>query len=259
MSRYGTTHKCPHSSSINQSERPITLRSPNCPPRPARHEHHHHILEIGLQAVEVPVEGGDVLHEALPLAHFPYDLVRLGALGLRISAHLLPVVEHALREGFAAGVGAKVLGEAERLHNGKVRLQRHHGGSRALLLSEHVSATLGQHTVAAAHRVLRARDLAQEHRLKEHGGCREHRRVHHATGGGHDLAHTTVDGIGVENHIQEVEPHSADLNTCTKGLQQGDRGDQIWCKRQVGNGDNKKSDPGAAKVRTFYRATFFHA
>lgn len=90
-------------------------------------------------------------------------------------------------------------------------LRSHHRGSRALLLSEHVPAALGENAVAPAHRVLGARDLAQEHRLQQDWRRREHRRVHYAAGGGHDLAHATVDGVGVEDHVEEVEPHTAHL------------------------------------------------
>lgn len=193
-----------------------TTRRPEYPP-PANAHHNptrpakHHETKIALQAVEVTVKRGDVLHKTLPLTHFPHDLVRLGTLRLRVSAHLLPVVEHALWECLAAGVGAKVLGEAERLHHGQVRLQSHHRGPRALLLSEHVPTALGEHAVAAAHCVLGARNLAQEDRLQQHGRRREHRRVDHAAGGGHDLAHTTVDGVGVKHHVEEVEPYPADL------------------------------------------------
>lgn len=88
----------------------------------------------------------------------------------------------------------------------------YHRGSRALLLSEHVPAALGEDAVASAHRVLGARDLAQEHGLQQDWRRREHRRVDYATGGGHDLAHATVDGVGVEDHVEEVEPHTTYLS-----------------------------------------------
>lgn len=89
----------------------------------------------------------------------------------------------------------------------------HHRGSRALLLSEHVPAALREDAVAPTHRVLGARDLAQEHGLQEDWRRREYRRVDYAAGGGHDLAHATVDGVGVEDHVEEVEPYATHLAT----------------------------------------------
>lgn len=58
---------------------------------------------------------------------------------------------------------------------------------------------------------LRARDLAQVHRLKDHGRRREHTRVHDTPGRRHDLTHTTVDGICVKHNIQQVEPAATNL------------------------------------------------
>ncbi|CAG9136461.1 unnamed protein product, partial [Plutella xylostella] len=49
-----------------------------------------------------------------------HNLVGLGVRVARVSGQHLPVVEHALREGLASGVGAQVSGEAERLVDGQV-------------------------------------------------------------------------------------------------------------------------------------------
>ena len=72
-------------------------------------------------------------------------------------------------------------------------------------------AALREDAVAPAHGVLGTRDLAQEHGLQEDWRRREHRRVDYAAGGRHDLAHATVDGVGVEDHVEEVEPYTTHL------------------------------------------------
>lgn len=82
--------------------------------------------------------------------------VGLGAGLAGVAGQHLPVVEHALREGLAAGVGAQVGREAERLVDGQVRLHHEHGRARHLRLLEHVPAPSVQHAVDAAHRHLGA-------------------------------------------------------------------------------------------------------
>lgn len=85
-----------------------------------------------------------------------HDDVGLGVGLARVSRQHLPVVEHALREGLPAGVGAQVGGEAERLVDGQVRLHHEHGRARHLRLLEHVATTPVQHSVDASHGYLRA-------------------------------------------------------------------------------------------------------
>lgn len=72
------------------------------------------------------------------------------------------MVEHALREGLASGVGAQVSGEAERLVDRQVSLDDEHGGSRDLGLLEHVATTPVQHSVDTTHGYLRALVMVSE-------------------------------------------------------------------------------------------------
>ena len=76
------------------------------------------------------------------------------------AGHLLPVVEHTLRERLALCCLAQVAGEAEGLHDGQVRLDGEHGRTRALLLREHLATTLVQARVDTADSVLRALNLS---------------------------------------------------------------------------------------------------
>ena len=107
-----------------------------------------------LQLVQVVAEVGQGLLQPLPLLGVLANLVGLGGSIERVSGHDLPVVEHALGEGLAAGVGAEVGGEAERLVDGQVRLDVEHGRAHHLGLLEDVATAAVQHAVDAADGVL---------------------------------------------------------------------------------------------------------
>ena len=79
-----------------------------------------------------------------------------GSVAEGISGHDLPVVEDALREGLAPGVGAQVGGEAERLVDRQVSLDHEHGGAGGLGLLEDVSSPPVEHAVDTSDSVLRA-------------------------------------------------------------------------------------------------------
>lgn len=89
------------------------------------------------------------------LSHLHHDVGLATSLAWVTRQHL-PVVEHALREGLPAGVGAQVGGEAERLVDGQERLHHEHGRAGHLRLLEHVPTPSVQHAVDAAHGDLRA-------------------------------------------------------------------------------------------------------
>ena len=69
------------------------------------------------------------------------------------------MVHDGLREGLATSRGTELAVEAERLHDGQVRLNREHGRADTLLLGEDLATTLVQARVDTADRVLRALDL----------------------------------------------------------------------------------------------------
>ncbi len=121
------------------------------------------------------------------------------------------MVERALGEGLATGVGAEVGSEAERLHDGEVGEEGHLGGTRALLLSEDVPTAAGEDAIDVAHGILRHGDVAEVDRLEESRSSRHEGGEAHTAGGGHDLSHTTVNGISVEDDVHEVEPAAAHL------------------------------------------------
>ena len=119
-------------------------------------------MQLGLQFVQIVCNVGVAGLQSLPLLGVLHDLVGLGPLLERVSGQDLPVVEHALREGLAAGVGPQVGGEAEGLVDRQVGLDDEHGGAGRLRLLEHVTSPSVQHTVDSSNCVLRAlkwRDL----------------------------------------------------------------------------------------------------
>ena len=75
------------------------------------------------------------------------------------AVHLLPVVQDRLRECLTTGLRTKLAVEAERLHDGQVRLDREHGRADTLLLAEDLTTTLVEHRVDTADRVLGTLDL----------------------------------------------------------------------------------------------------
>ena len=89
-------------------------------------------------------------------------LVGLGAIGKGASWEDLPVVEYALGEGLATGVGPKVSCEPEGLVDGQVGLDHKHGGSGGLGLLKHVSSPSVQHSVDTSNCVLRTLDTEKQ-------------------------------------------------------------------------------------------------
>ena len=75
------------------------------------------------------------------------------------AVHDLPVVQYGLRERLATSLRTKLAVEAERLHDGQVRLDGEHGRADTLLLAEDLTTTLVEHRVDTADRVLGTLDL----------------------------------------------------------------------------------------------------
>ena len=108
------------------------------------------------------------------------------------------MVEHGLRERLSRRRSPQLTIEAERLHDGQVRLDGEHRRAGPLLLREDLATTLVEHGVDAADGVLRALDLDEvdgllESRVGEQAGS-----VADTTASRDDLSSTTVDGIGVK-------------------------------------------------------------
>lgn len=153
---------------------------------------------------------GNLDLETLALAHLLNNLANLaGAIQRRATRKDLPVVEDGLREGLAGGGGTEIAVEAERLHDGQVGLDGEERSTRALLLVEDVTSPAGKDAVDTTHGGLGDLDLDQEDGLEESGLGKEGRGVQNTTSSRDDLATTTVDSIGVEGNIEDVEADRA--------------------------------------------------
>merc|ERR1712123_329789 len=87
------------------------------------------------------------------------------------------MIEHALWEGLASGVGSQVSGEAEGLVDRQVSLDDEHRGSWSLSLLKHVSSPPVQDSVDTSNCVLWALNFTT----------------------------TSVDGVSVESHVVQIE------------------------------------------------------
>lgn len=152
----------------------------------------------------------NLLLETLALTGLSNDLTRLGGRVKRRSTRQDgPVVEDGLREGLATGGGTEISSESEGLVDRQVSLDGVQRSSGSLFLGVHVSTAAGEDTVDATHGALGHLDLdvvdgLEDGRLGEEGGG-----VEHTTSSWDDLTTTTVDGIGVQGNIQDVETDRA--------------------------------------------------
>ena len=162
-------------------------------------------MDICSELVNEVVEGGDASAETLSGTDVVDEKGSLGAFLERIGVHLVPMREDALREGTAGSGSSEGLGETERLGDGKEGLHVDERGAGNRLLFVDDSSTLGEALVDATNGVIRALNLDQEDRLDESGLGGELAGVEDTSGGGHDLTATSVDSVGVEGHILDVE------------------------------------------------------
>eukprot|EP00438_Fugacium_kawagutii_P020096 Skav232648 [mRNA] locus=scaffold2334:107781:121188:+ [translate_table: standard] len=158
-----------------------------------------------LELVQVVAKGRHLHLEVLALADLQNQLLHLAALVQRISWQVLPVIEDALREGLSTGGLSQGRHEAEGLGHGEVGLHLHQGRSLALVLLEDAAAAQVHAVVHAAHGLLGTGDLHQEDGLLQGWLGGQLRGEAASAGWRHDLSSTTVDGIGVQRHIHQVE------------------------------------------------------
>lgn len=115
------------------------------------------------------------------------------------------MVEHALREGSSGGHGSQVLGETEGLSDGEVSLDDDEGGAGDGLFSDNDTSSLGEGLIDTSHGIIRGLDFAQEDGLHESGLSSELSTIEDSSGSGDDLTTTSVDSVGVEGNVHNVE------------------------------------------------------
>merc|ERR1719414_1781794 len=119
------------------------------------------------------------------------------------------MIENALREGLSAGCLTQSSNETEGLSDWEVSLDLDQWRAFTRVLLEHTPTPQVHAVVDTTHGLLWACDLDQEHRLLQ-GRLRDQLCSETTpTGGGHDLPSATVDGIGVQSDIHDVEPNAS--------------------------------------------------
>lgn len=163
-----------------------------------------------LQLVVEVLVARDGLLETLALTHGLDDLTNnAGGVKGATTGQNLPVVKHQLWEGLATGGGTEIGVESERLGDGQVCLDVEQWGTGTLGLLENVTSSAGEDTVDTTHGLLWNLDLDQEDWLEETWLGEQGRCQQHTTGSWDDLSTTTVDSIGVEGDIHDVEANVA--------------------------------------------------
>ena len=164
-----------------------------------------------LKLIQISVDWWDLLSDSLSLSGGDGNLVGLVSKLHWVSVHSLPMIEGALREGLSSGVGSKIGGETERLHNWKVRQQSHLRSSWSLLFGEDVSTSAGEDTVDVTHSILWNGDVTQVDWLKDSWLGSHQSSETDSSGGRHDLTHTSVDSISMKDNVHQVESASSQL------------------------------------------------
>jgi len=157
------------------------------------------------ELVDEVVEAGDLWLETLSLSGFGDDLATLGAWLIGVTTELLPVIEHTLWEGTTGGGGTESLGETEGLSDWQEGLEHDEWGTGNWLLTLDNTSTLGDATIDATYGVIWGLDLDQEDWLLEAWLGGKLASVEGASHGWGDLTTTSVDSVGVEGNILNVE------------------------------------------------------
>lgn len=164
-----------------------------------------------LQFVVVVLVTWDNLLETLALTHLLDDLTWLASwVEDGSSWKNLPMVEDGLWEGLSSGTLTEIGGETERLVDWQVGLDGEEWGTWALLLREDVTTSAGKDTVDTSHSLLWNLDLDQVDWLQESWVGQEGSGVQDTTGSWDNLSSSSVDGIGVEGNIHDVEADRAE-------------------------------------------------
>jgi hypothetical protein len=147
--------------------------------------------------------------ETLTLTDIKHNLFGLGTLLKRISVDQLPVIKSERRERLTGRLSLQNLGEglvSDGLGN------RKEGGDDGLSVDFFLKLQLttlgGDGLTDSGDDIFRARDDALEDRFHKSGTRRQNSTVEDTTSGRLDLTHTTMDRIGMELTIHQVESHT---------------------------------------------------
>ena len=161
------------------------------------------------ELVEEVVEAWDAFLESLSGSDSFDKLASLGGLFVWVSVKGFPMIEHTLWESTSGGSGSEGLGETEGLSDRKEGLHVDEWGSVDWLFSGDNTSSLGEALVDTTDSVIWALNLNKEDWFLESWFSGELGSVEHTSTGRDDLTATSVDSIGVEGNIMDVESASS--------------------------------------------------
>jgi len=166
------------------------------------------MLECSSELVNEVVEGGDAGLETLSLSDLLNKFPNSAILFEGISLEFFPMVEHALWECTARGSCSEGLGESEGLSDGQMSLELDEWGSGNGLFTNDYTSSGGEARVDATNCIIRALNFNKENWFLESWGCSQLGGVEDTAGSWDDLTTTSVDSIGVEGDVVDVESDS---------------------------------------------------
>ena len=115
------------------------------------------------------------------------------------------MVEDTLREGTAGSGSSEGLGESEGLSDWEIGLDDKEGSSRNWLLTNNDTSSLGKGLIDTTHGIIGALNLAEEDWLDESWLSGKLGSIDDSSGSWDDLTTTSVDSVGMEGNVHNVE------------------------------------------------------
>jgi len=113
--------------------------------------------------------------------------------------------EDTLRESLSGSGSSKRCSESKGFSDGQMGSDQVHGGTLDLFFFDDDTSSLIENLVNSSHAVSGAGDFGKENGLLEGGVGSEFTSIVNSSGGGDQLTTSSVDGIGVENNIANID------------------------------------------------------
>ena len=159
--------------------------------------------------VDEVLEGGNTFLESFSLSDSSDEFTSSGCGYHWVSTEFLPMVEDALRESTAGGGSTESLGETERFSDGEMCFHVDEGSSVNGLFTDNNTTTSGKAVINGTNAIFGALDLNQEDGFLETRSGGDFGSVEDTSGSGDNLTTTSVDSIGMEGNIMDVETDSS--------------------------------------------------
>jgi len=162
-----------------------------------------------LKFVDKTIQSRDFKLDGFPLSCAEDDLVGFGAEFEGIGGQDLPMVKDALREGLARSVRSEIGGETEGLIDGKEGLDVLEGTRTTIFFGNDLASSSVEHAIDTTDDASRALDFDEVNGLHDAGFGGQGASINASTSGGDDLTSSSVDGVGVEGHVENLEAATA--------------------------------------------------